>query len=178
MVWALVLAGCSSGQPVLSSSMVPALCPGDTVQLVERAPVRGDIVQYANGKTRGRPWLHRVVGVAGDEVGFDANVLVVNGTSAVLVEQGRGVVHGPDDREAAVAVFQEALLGRKRMITRIERPVRPDVPAITVPPGHVYVVGDNRGHSQDSRHLGTIALTDVQGVVEEPARPGACLKQG
>jgi signal peptidase I len=38
-----------------------------------------------------------------------------------------------------------------------------------VPAGHVVVVGDNAGHSEDSRQLGYIDLASVAGVV--PHRP-------
>jgi type IV secretory pathway protease TraF len=34
-----------------------------------------------------------------------------------------------------------------------------------VPAGHLAVAGDNTERSQDSRHLGYIALSDVQGRV-------------
>lgn len=40
-----------------------------------------------------------------------------------------------------------------------------DVAQITVPPGHVYLLGDNRGASFDSRHFGPQPATKVTAVV-------------
>jgi signal peptidase I len=38
-------------------------------------------------------------------------------------------------------------------------------PQVTVPDGHVYVLGDNRARSVDSREYGTVPLDDVVGPV-------------
>ena len=36
---------------------------------------------------------------------------------------------------------------------------------IIIPNGELWIMGDNRGHSTDSRHFGTVELGDVLGVV-------------
>ena len=38
-------------------------------------------------------------------------------------------------------------------------------PAVTVPPGQLYVMGDNRPISEDSRYIGTVPLSGVKGSV-------------
>ena len=39
---------------------------------------------------------------------------------------------------------------------------------LTVPMGHLYVLGDNRAHSKDSRQIGCISIDTYQGTVILP----------
>lgn len=45
-------------------------------------------------------------------------------------------------------------------------PCGPSARALRVPEGHVFLLGDNRGGSYDSRFFGTVPLEDVVGRVD------------
>lgn len=124
---------------VRSDSMEPTLKSGAVVLIDKltfriRDPHRGDVVVTSDPRT-GEPIVKRVVAVAGDSVGIENGLLVVNG--ATVVE------HYIDNDNMEGFYFG------------------PDV----VPPGDVFLLGDNRDISVDSRTFGPIAIDDIEGKV-------------
>jgi signal peptidase I len=122
-----------------SGSMAPTLQAGDRVLVDKLAyrdglPRRGHLVVFHEPRS-GDVVLKRVVGVAGDMVGIEDGVLVVN---------GRRPVEPYADPEAQDSVY----FGPVR--------VRRD---------SVFVLGDNRGDSRDSREFGPVASGDLIGRV-------------
>jgi signal peptidase I len=132
-----------------SESMAPALQPGDQalVTKIGGAPGRGDLVAFHAPRT-GEIMLKRVVAVGGDTVGLEDGVLVVNGR-----RPAEPYVADPD---AVDSVY----FG----------PVR-------VAKSSLFVLGDNRGNSEDSRDFGTVPADRVIGRatarVWPPSRWGA-----
>jgi signal peptidase I len=138
-----------------SESMEPTLQVGDQV-IVNRfshhlgaQPEVGDIVVFHPPGARSETFIKRVVGVAGDRIAVREGHVVRNGR---LREEpyARACGGGPEC----------------------------DMPrATTVPNGHVYVMGDNRGESQDSRFWGPVPVSDVIGeavaIYWPPGRAGA-----
>ncbi len=140
---------------VTSDSMSPTLSPGDHVLLL-RMPwagtvSRGDVVVVGPGwaaraatdlPLAGRPdaaaWVKRVVGVPGDVVGLEDGRLVVDGSPAV---------EPWFDQESMDGVY---------------------FGPVTVPPGAVFVMGDDRSRSVDSRDLGPVLLDEIEGRVVTP----------
>lgn len=122
------------GQPVVveGSSMVPTLHDRDlmAVQRIGYTPRQGDVVilndPFLNITS---PIVKRVIAVGGQTVDID----YVAGTVSV---DGK--------------VLSEPYINYEPM----ERPwyVKEDATHITVPEGSVFVMGDNRNHSTDSRH--------------------------
>lgn len=126
-----------------SVSMEPTFRVGDRVGVAPREPALGPRdgdIVVAVDPGGGLPLLKRVVGVAGDTVAIEDAVLVVN---------GRPVDEPYVDRERIDGVYYGP---------------------VTVPPGHVLLMGDNRADSIDSRAFGAVPVADVMGIVVESRR--------
>lgn len=125
---------------VSGDSMYPTLGNGDRV-LVSRgygAPERGDIVHVDARQlegARGSQVIKRVVAVAGD---------------TISIENGRALVNGMPENPVSGLIVDDGDVS---------------IPAVTVPDGHVYVLGDNRPVSLDSRFYGPVPVDAVEGRV-------------
>lgn len=120
-------------------SMLPTLHDGDRT-LVTRGygiPRRGDVIVFVARTEHGQQerLVKRIVAIPGDTVSVRGGVAIVNGRA----EDRTRIVPDPED------------------------PVVID--GAVVPPGHVFVLGDNRLISLDSRRLGFIPLSNVIGAV-------------
>ncbi|VUD40490.1 Signal peptidase I [Thalassocella blandensis] len=156
---------------VPSGSMRPTIVEGDRILINKLAydiripftqwslmrladPERGDIVIFES-QAADKRLVKRVVGLPGEKVELRANKLIINGQPVAY------------RREAMYTDFtlkQEALPGQSHLI-RIEAQASPlsNMSAVTVPPGHYLVMGDNRDNSADSRVIGFVPRDEIIG---------------
>ncbi|MGE0762510.1 MAG: signal peptidase I [Bdellovibrionales bacterium] len=139
-------------------------------------PKRGDIVVFRSVEEDGKFMIKRVVGVAGDTVEFtDAGQLLVN---------NEPVPHEPmgDSEAAAVAEpfypvsaedvgfelsnleFYKDKIGEKTFRSLlIKEAFRWRLPPVKVGEGKLFMMGDNRDNSKDSRSWGELPAENVLG---------------
>ena len=94
------------------------------------------------------PYIKRVVAVAGDTVEVRDHRILVNGQPANYAPSENG--------------WQEILGGKHHAVNFGPSPIA-TMPPVAIPPGHIFVMGDNRPNSSDSRVWGPLALERVRG---------------
>lgn len=126
------------------------------------APSRGKIIVLRNPRRPEQEWVRRLIGLPGDSVQLVNGILHVNEAPAERQEIERTA----DGR----IQYQEILPdGRSHMIFEYSDAKSLDsTEAFTVPDGHVFVLGDNRDRTKDSRHpeLGTVPIANIKGIAE------------
>jgi signal peptidase I len=141
-----------------SRSMVPTLLVGD--QLVVNKliygikipyfrntiipitdPQRGDIIVFIYPKDRSLDFIKRVIGIGGDTIEIQDKKIFIN---SKLFTDNTGIY-------------------TDKMIYPDSLQPRDNFGPITVPKGSLFVLGDNRDESMDSRFWGFVDLKDVQG---------------
>lgn len=117
-------------------------------------PQCGDIVVFQQPQKK-VDFVKRVVGVPGDRIRIEGNQVWRNGRPAALTPAGT---------EAGALIFTEDLAGRTHQV-RLDpnRPLCPRLPELTVPAGQLFVLGDSRDTSWDSRFWGFVPLDAVAG---------------
>ena len=104
-------------------------------------PERSDVIVFVFPKDRCKDFIKRVAGIPGDEVTIRSKKVYINGE---LVDDAHA--HFED---------QEMTLGANH--------VRDNFGPVKVPDGYVFVMGDNRDRSFDSRFWGFVPIDDVRG---------------
>lgn len=165
---------------VPSTSMMPTIPLGNVIladlRLTGGMPKRGDIVVF--NRPDGVVYLKRVMALPGDRIAFANWIPIVNNSAAewskldpITVHTDTGPVTYPivEERLPGISPYRIAMLannGVEELATIPERYVGPD---------EIYVVGDNRCNSNDSRVPGweTTHVDDMLGRAVYRLRPDA-----
>jgi signal peptidase I len=140
-------------------------------RLFSETPKRGDVAVFRWPGDRAQAWVKRVVGLPGDRIQMRQGQLFINDRAAELKPDGIGKAEGDDGTtEPAFRYIETLPNGVSHEIFKLRDNGRLDnTPEVTVPPGHLFVMGDNRDNSADSRvsvrdgGVGMLPMDDLVG---------------
>ncbi len=105
-------------------------------------PKRGDVIVFIYPVDPDKDFIKRVIGLPGDKIEMSGKKVLINGKPY-------------DDKHGFYSN-----LGRT---TDAKVGENSHFGPVTVPEGHLFVMGDNRNHSYDSRFWGFVPLSSVKG---------------
>lgn len=144
-----------------ADSMQPNVRSGErlvAVGLYGKPLARGEVVVFANSAQGGQDFIKRIVAIAGDSIELRNNRLWINDR-----EVSRGSSEALELNLLRFDVVDEVLGDRKySVLTRHgSDPRTASFARRIVPDGHVFMLGDNRDNSYDSRLFGPVKVEDV-----------------
>jgi signal peptidase I len=143
-----------------TAAMQPGILRGDWLFADKRyncpgckTPVAiGDIGIFVFPNDRTQYYIKRVIGLPGDHVSITSHNVVVNGLS----------LSGSEAVEDDFLVVTEQA-GQHSWRVQWKKTGASHDFDVTVPPGQIFLLGDNRDLSTDSRQFGTVPLSDLVG---------------
>ena len=151
-------------------------------RVLATAPERGDIAVFKLPRDNSTDYIKRVIGLPGDEIQMRHGVLYINGKEVPKRRVGDFVTREDDGAPRRIPRYEETLPnGVKYTVLDGEQNGPFDnVGPYRVPPGHYFMMGDNRDNSTDSRALwgvgyvpfenfiGRAEIIFFSGAVDEP----------
>ena len=168
----------------------PLQIPSFEGRVFEALPERGDVVVFRPPGQEGTDWVKRVIGLPGDTIAVQDGTVILNGrplqresenmvpipvspNSPCRVVPGAVAMVRPaadGGRDCLYPAYRETLPSGRNYLTidQVDIPRSDDFPQIRVPAEHLFLMGDNRDDSLDSRYSafeGGIGLVPVDHVV-------------
>ena len=146
-----LLVGCNSRHTAKSVSMEPTIAEGESFRVAkyDGTPERGLVVAFKSLEDPAIVLVKRVIAVGGEQLEIDSKQVLLNGKP--LSE------HYTVHRDPKTFPDLPSVSNMQRQRDHLRK--------TTIPDGHVFVMGDNRDLSFDSRNYGPVPLENIVGRV-------------
>ncbi len=130
-------------------------------------PERGDVVVFRLPKDTSTDYIKRVIGLPGDQIQVIDGVVSINGTPVKHERASDFVETEEGAQNANVKRWKDTLPNGVSFYTLdlVDNGFADNTQVYTVPPGHYFMMGDNRDNSTDSRfsQVGMVPFENIVG---------------
>jgi signal peptidase I len=130
-------------------------------------PHRGDVVVFRLPKDDSIDYIKRVIGLPGDRIQMINGVLNINGTPVKREHVSDFVDIDENGRSRHIRRWKETLPNGVSYTTLdlMDNGYYDNTDVYTVPPGHFFMMGDNRDNSTDSRVQSAVGYVPFENII-------------
>lgn len=157
-----------------SQSMLPTLLEGDVLFADKRINClgcknqvkHGDLAIFVYPNDRTKLYIKRIIGLPGDQIEIKGTEIKVNDIPLRTVEVTE---FGHSELNQLLQTHSAWREKTDQAVYDViwQKDAKPENDSFTVADGKVFVMGDNRNASQDSRRFGMVPLVDVVGIAKQ-----------
>ena len=129
-------------------------------------PKRGDVAVFKLPRDNSTDYIKRVIGLPGDEIQMKNGQLFINGLG-IPKEAAGDITTWEDGQERTIPDFEETLPNGVKYKVLDSDPNGPydNTGVYKVPPGHYFLMGDNRDYSTDSRVRSAVGFVPYENFI-------------
>ncbi|MDH4163444.1 MAG: signal peptidase I [Nitrospirota bacterium] len=165
-----------------SGSMIPTLTIGDHLLVNKfiygpripftdtrifswKEPKRGDVIVFKYPENEDKNFIKRIIGLPGDKIQINSGKLLINNEVVPFEEQGEEKSNDRDNEPfgSPARIGTERLGTMVHLVQFLQDQKDKNFGPVTVPKDSVFVMGDNRDNSQDSRIWGFVKYEKILG---------------
>ncbi len=157
-------------------------------RIFAKAPKRGDIAVFRHPDKTRVDYIKRIIGLPGDQVQVRGGILNINGKPVMRDFRNSVEKVSIKGNDFIYKKYIETLPNglQHHIYERSDSEAFDNTPYYAVPPGYLFVMGDNRDNSSDSRDQAAVGFIPVENLIGRAWRlffstegvKGKCDKEG
>ncbi len=149
-----------------SKHSLPFSIPLIPAKLLEKKPLRGDVVVFKTPENNRTDYIKRVIGLPGDKIKIEDGQIIINNQLIYRKKINDFIDTDENIKNTRVRSYKEYFFDKEFDVLDItDNGIVDNTQIFEVPNGHFFVMGDNRDNSQDSRFLSSVGFIPFKNLV-------------